>query len=49
MSILLAVKECLFIKDNVSSRDNNTLIWDLDPIDISRVIANKVANIGSRI
>jgi len=43
---LLAVKERLFIKNNIPSRDNNTFIWDLDPIDISRVIANKVANMG---
>ena len=38
-----------FVKDNIPSRDNDTLIWDPDPIDISRVIANKVANIGLRI
>jgi len=46
---LLAVKERLFIKDNIPSRDNNTLVWDPDPVDISRVIADKVANIGSQI
>jgi len=45
----LAVKERLLIKDNVPSRDNDTFLWDPDPIDIGRVIANKVANIGSRI
>ena len=46
---MLAVKERLFVEDDVPSRDNNTLIWDPDPVDISRVIANKVADIGSRI
>ena len=45
----LTIKERLFVKDDIPSRDNNTLIWDLDPIDISRVIVNKVANIGLRI
>jgi len=43
---LLAIKEHLFIKDDIPSRDNNTFIWDPDPIDIGRVIANKVANMG---
>ena len=46
---MLAVKERLFVKDNIPSRDNDTLIWNLDPIYIGRVIANKVADIGSRI
>jgi len=43
---LLAVKKYLFIKDNIPSRDDDTFIWDLNPIDISRVIANKVADMG---
>jgi hypothetical protein len=43
---LLTVKEYLFIKDDILSRDNNTLIWNPDPIDIGRVIANKVADMG---
>jgi hypothetical protein len=43
---LLTVKECLFIKDDVLSRDDDTLIWNPDPINISRVIADKVVNIG---
>jgi hypothetical protein len=43
---LLAIKEHLFIKDDIPSRDNNTLMWNPDPINIGRVIANKVANIG---
>jgi len=38
-----------FVKDNIPSRDNDTLIWDPDPIDISRVIADKVADMGSQI
>ena len=42
---MLTIKEYLFIKDNIPSRDNNTFIWDPDPINISRVIANKVADI----
>jgi len=46
---LLAVKERLFIKDNVPSRDNDTFIWDPDPVDIGRVIANKVADMGLQI
>jgi len=46
---LLAVKKRFFIKDNVPSRDNDTLIWDLDLIDIGRVIADKVADMGLRI
>jgi hypothetical protein len=44
---LLTIKEHLFIKDDVPSRDNNTLIWNPNPVDIGRVIANKVANMGS--
>jgi len=43
---LLSIKERLLIKDNIPSRDNNTFIWDPDPIDIGRVIANKVADMG---
>jgi hypothetical protein len=43
---LLTIKECLFIKDDVSSRDNNTFIWNPNPVNINRVIANKVADIG---
>ena len=43
------IKKRLFIKDNISYRDNDTLIWNPDPIDIGRVIANEVADIGSRI
>jgi hypothetical protein len=43
---LLAVKKYLFIKDNIPSKDDDTLIWNLDPIDIGRVIADKVANMG---
>jgi hypothetical protein len=46
---LLAIKEHLFIKDDIPSRDNNTLIWNPDPINIGRVIANKVANMGLQI
>ena len=46
---MLTIKERLFIKDNVLNRDNNALIWNPDPIDISRVITNKIANIGSQI
>ena len=46
---MLTVKKHFFIKDDVPSKDNNTLIWNPDPIDIGKVIANKVANIGSRI
>jgi len=43
---LLSVKEHLLIKDDIPSRDNNTFMWDPDPIDIGRVIANKVADMG---
>ena len=43
---MLAIKECLFIKDDVPYRDNDTFIWNLDPVDIGKVIANKVADIG---
>ena len=43
---MTAIKEHLFIKDNIPNRDNNTLIWDPDSIDIGRVIAIKVANMG---
>ena len=43
---MLAVKECLFIEDNISSRDDNTPVWNLDLVDIGRVIANKVADMG---
>jgi hypothetical protein len=43
---LLTVKECLFIKNDIPYRDNDIFIWNLDPVDIGRVIANKVANIG---
>jgi hypothetical protein len=43
---LLTVKECLFIKDDVPSRDDDTFIWNPDPIDIGRVIADKVVNMG---
>ena len=46
---MLAIIECLFIKDDVLSRDNDTLVWNLDPIDIGRVIADKVADMGSQI
>ena len=46
---MLTIKKCLFIKDNIPNRDDNTLIWDPDPINISRVIANEVADMGSRI
>jgi len=43
---LLAIKECLFVKDDIPSRDNNTLIWNPDPVDIGRIIANEVADMG---
>jgi hypothetical protein len=43
---LLAIKKHLFIKDDVPSRDNNTFIWNPNPINIGRVIANKVADMG---
>jgi hypothetical protein len=43
---LFTIKEYLFIKNNVLNRDDNTLVWNPDPINIGRVIANKVANIG---
>ena len=46
---MLTVKECLFIKDDIPNRDNNTFVWNPDPVDIGRVIANKVADIGSQI
>ena len=34
------MKERFFIKDNVPSRDNNILMWNPDPVDIGKVIAN---------
>jgi hypothetical protein len=43
---LLTIKEYLFVKDDIPNRDDDTFIWNLDPVDISRVIANKVADIG---
>jgi len=43
---LLAVKERLFVKDDIPSRDNDTFVRDPDPVDIGRVIANEVANMG---
>jgi len=46
---LLAVEERLFVEDDIPCRDNDTLIWDLDPVDIGRVIANEVADMGLRI
>jgi hypothetical protein len=46
---LLAVKEYLFIEDDIPYRDNDTLIWNLDPIDIGRVIADEVADMGLQI
>ena len=43
---MLAIKEYFFIKDDVPCRNNNIFIWNPDPVDIGKVIANKVANIG---
>ena len=45
----LTVEERLFVEDDVPSRDDDTLVWNPDPVDISRVIANEVADMGSRI
>jgi len=43
---LLAVKECLFVENDIPSRNNNTFVWNPDPVDIDRVIVNEVADMG---
>ena len=43
---MLAVEERLFVEDDVPSRDDDTFVWDPDPVDIGRVIAKKVADMG---
>jgi len=46
---LLSIKERLLVKDDIPSRDNNTFVWDPDLVDIGRVIADKVADMGLQI
>ncbi len=45
----LTVKELYFIKDDVSSRDDLSCVRDPDPVDVYRVISNKVTDLSSRI
>ena len=49
ISSRLLLKNVFFIKDNVPCRDNDTFIWNPDLVDIGRVIANKVADMGLQI
>jgi len=46
---LLAIEKYLFIKNDIPSRNNNTLVWNPDPVNIDRVIANEIANMGLQI
>ena len=40
----LAIKDCLLVKDDVSSRDDLPLMWYPYPKDISRVISYQIPN-----
>jgi len=46
---LLAVKKCLFIENDILSKDNNTFVWNPDSVNIGGVIANKIADMGLQI
>jgi len=43
---LLAIKECLFVEDDILSRDNDIFVWNPDPVNIGRVIVNEVTDMG---